>query len=141
MNTAAVLPHVTASLNALTMLFLLAGFLQIRKGNRAGHRAAMLAAVSSSALFLVFYLIYHFTAPIFVFQGQGAIRPVYYFLLITHVILAAAVTPLVLLTLVRALRGRFETHRGMARWTLPVWLYVSLTGIAVYVMLYQINWA
>ena len=101
----------------------------------------MLAAVGSSALFLVFYLIYHFTAPIFVFQGQGAVRPVYYFLLITHVILAAAVTPFVLLTLARALRGRFETHRGMARWTLPVWLYVSLTGIAVYVMLYQINWA
>lgn len=141
MDTATVLPHVTAALNALTMLFLLVGFFHIRNGNRDAHRAAMIAAVASSALFLAFYLLYHFTAPIFVFRGQGAIRPVYYFMLVTHVVLAAAVTPMVLLTLARALRGRFEPHRGMARWTLPVWLYVSVTGIAVYVMLYQIEWA
>lgn len=140
MSTATVLPHVTASLNAVTVLLLLAGFAFIRGGNRRAHRAAMIAAVGTSALFLAFYLIYHFTAPIFVFRGDGVARPVYYFFLISHVVLAAAVTPMVLLTFARGLGGRFDKHRPVARWTLPIWLYVSATGLVVYVMLYQISW-
>lgn len=141
MNTATVLPHVTAGLNAVTALFLVAGFAFIRRRDRAAHRAAMLGAVGASALFLVAYLTYHFTAPIFVFQGQGAVRPVYYALLVSHVLFAAVATPMVLLTLARGLLGRFEVHRGLARWTLPVWLYSSVSGLAVYVMLYQMTWA
>lgn len=141
MSTATVLPHVTAALNAATVALLLTGLFHIRRQNRQAHRAAMIGAVATSALFLAFYLLYHFTAPIFVFRGEGAVRPVYYFFLITHVILAALVAPMVLLTFVRGLRGRFEIHRGLARWTLPVWLYVSATGLLVYVMLYQIDWA
>lgn len=141
MSTAAILPHVTAGLNAATVLLLLAGFAFIRSGNRGAHRAAMISAVGTSTLFLAFYLLYHFTAPIFVFRGQGVMRPIYYFLLISHVVLAAAVTPSVLLTFGRGLRGRFDAHRKVARWTLPVWLYVSATGLIVYVMLYQISWA
>ncbi len=140
MSTAAVLPHVTAGLNALALLLLLVGFGLIRSGNRAAHRAVMLAAVVASGLFLAVYVVYHFTAPIFVFQGQGWVRPAYYAMLISHVVLAAAVTPLIALTLWRALRGRFPAHRGLARWTLPIWLYVSVTGIAVYWMLYQTDW-
>lgn len=141
MSTATVLPHVTATLNVVTMLLLAAGYAFIRSDNRVLHRAAMMGAVGTSALFLAFYLVYHFTAPIFVFQGQGAVRPIYYFLLITHVVLAALVAPMVLMTFARALRGRFVPHRAMARWTFPIWLYVSVTGIVVYVMLYQIQWA
>ncbi|MGE5505509.1 MAG: DUF420 domain-containing protein [Actinomycetota bacterium] len=138
MSTATVLPHVTAFLNAAGLACLLAGFTFIRMGRRDLHRKAMLAAVGTSALFLAFYLLYHFTAPIFVFRGTGAVRPVYYVLLISHVVLAALVAPAVLVTLRRALAGRFEPHRGLARWTLPVWLYVSVSGIVVYAMLYHI---
>lgn len=141
MTPATVLPHVTATLNAITMCLLLAGFVLIRRQNREAHRAVMVAAVATSGLFLAFYLIYHFTSPIYPFKGSGATRPMYYFFLITHVVLAAAVTPMILVAFVRALRGRFEVHRRLARWTLPVWLYVSVTGIVVYVMLYQIDWA
>ncbi len=141
MNTATVLPHVTASLNAVTLCLLVAGFALIRSERREAHRAAMIAAVGTSTLFLAFYLLYHFTAPIFKFQGQGAVRPVYYFFLITHVILAAAVTPMVLLTFARGLRGRLQLHRGLARWTFPLWVYVSVSGLVVYVMLYQMSWA
>lgn len=140
MSSAALLPHVTASLNALSLLLLLAGFALIRRQRHRAHRAVMLAAVGASALFLAVYLVYHATAPIFRFEGQGAVRPFYYGLLISHVILAAAVTPLIGLTLWRALAGRLAGHRGLARWTLPVWLYVSLSGIAVYVMLYHVRW-
>lgn len=138
MSTATILPHVTASLNAVALALLLAGFALIRSGRRDTHRKVMLAAVGTSGLFLVFYLVYHFTAPIFVFRGEGAVRPVYYALLISHVVLAALVTPMIAVTLWRALKGRFEVHRGLARWTLPVWLYVSVTGIVVYAMLYHL---
>lgn len=136
--TAAVLPHVTAALNATALLLLLAGFALIRRGRRLPHRRIMLAAVATSGLFLVAYVIYHATAPIFVFRGQGAVRPVYYTLLVSHVVLAAAVTPMIGVTLWRALAGRFASHRGLARWTLPVWLYVSVSGIVVYAMLYHL---
>lgn len=138
MILADVLPHVTATLNAVTIVFLLAGYFFIRQRNRAAHRAAMVGAVSFSVAFLAAYLLYHFTSPIFRFAGEGAIRPVYYALLISHVVLAAVVTPMVALTFLRGLRGRFEVHRGVARWTLPVWLYVSVSGLVVYAMLYHL---
>lgn len=138
MNTAAVLPHVTAGLNAVALVLLLAGFALVRSGRRETHRKVMLAAVATSGLFLAVYLVYHATAPIFVFRGQGAVRPVYYTLLISHVVLAAAVTPMIALTVWRAWKGRFDMHRGLARWTLPLWLYVSVTGIVVYAMLYHL---
>ncbi|TAN63355.1 MAG: DUF420 domain-containing protein [Magnetospirillum sp.] len=138
MNAANTLPHVTAGLNALALCFLLAGFTFIRSGRRDLHKRAMVGAVATSGLFLAFYVLYHFAAPIFVFRGAGMVRPVYYALLISHVVLAAAVTPMIGLTLLRALKGNFETHPKIARWTLPVWLYVSVTGIVVYLMLYHI---
>lgn len=138
MTDASILPHVTASLNALTVLLLTAGFVLVRRRNHGAHRAVMTAAVAVSAVFLACYLTYHFTAPVFVFAGHGLIRPVYYFLLITHVVLAAVVFPMIVVTVLRAWRGRFAVHRGLARWTLPVWMYVSVTGIVVYVMLYHL---
>lgn len=138
MSTAAILPHVTAGLNAAALMLLVAGFALVRSGRRELHKRVMLAAVATSGLFLVAYLIYHATAPIFVFRGEGAVRPFYYALLISHVVLAAAVTPMIGLTLWRAMHGRYETHRGLARWTLPVWLYVSVSGVAVYALLYHV---
>ncbi len=137
MTTANTLPHVTAGLNALALCFLVAGFVFIRTGRKHLHKRAMLGAVATSALFLGFYILYHVTAPIFVFRGTGAVRPVYYALLISHVTLAALVTPMVGVTVFRALKGNFEAHPRIARWTLPVWLYVSVTGIVVYLMLYH----
>jgi uncharacterized membrane protein YozB (DUF420 family) len=98
----------------------------------------MTAAVVTSGAFLVVYLAHHFSAPVFVFPGQGVIRPIYFTMLISHVALAAAVTPLIVVTVRRAVRGTFDGHRRLARWTYPVWLYVSLTGIAVYVLLYHV---
>lgn len=138
MTAANTLPHVTAFLNAVSLAFLLAGFVHIRAGRRDSHRKAMLGAVGASALFLGFYVFYHFAAPIFVFRGTGAVRPVYYALLISHVVLAAVAAPLVALTLWRALAGRFDLHPRIARWTFPLWLYVSVTGIVVYLMLYHV---
>ncbi len=138
MTAANTLPHVTAGLNALALCFLATGFVFIRSGRKDLHKRAMLGAVATSALFLGFYILYHFAAPIFVFRGSGMARPIYYTLLISHVVLAALVTPLIALTLMRALKGNFETHPIIARWTLPVWLYVSVTGIVVYLMLYHI---
>lgn len=138
MSGAPLLPHVTAALNAAALVLLLTGFTLIKSGRRALHRRVMLAAVATSALFLVVYAIYHATAPIFEFRGQGAIRPVYYTLLVSHVVLAAVAAPMIAATLWRALAGRFEGHRGLARWTLPIWLYVSASGIVVYAMLYHL---
>ena len=138
MTAADTLPHVTAFLNAVSLGFLIAGFIHIRSGRKDSHRKAMLGAVGASALFLAFYVFYHFAAPIFVFRGTGTVRPIYYALLISHVILAAVVAPLIGLTLVRALTGRFDLHPKIARWTLPLWLYVSITGIVVYLMLYHL---
>ena len=138
MNAANTLPHITAALNAISLGFLLAGFTFIRLGRKGLHQRAMLGAVVASALFLGFYLAYHFAAPIFVFRGSGMVRPIYYVLLISHVVLAALVTPMIAITLWRALKGDFVAHPKIARWTLPVWLYVSVTGIVVYLMLYHI---
>jgi putative membrane protein len=138
MTAATTLPHITAFLNAVSLVFLIVGFVHIRAGRRESHRKAMLGAVGASALFLGFYIVYHFAAPIFVFRGTGAVRPVYYTLLISHVILAAAALPLVAITLIRALKGRFDLHPKIARWTWPLWLYVSISGIVVYLMLYHL---
>ena len=130
------LPTVNAALNSLSAVFLFAGFLFIKSRNRSAHRACMLAACASSTLFLISYLVYHYQVGSVPFQGGGAIRVVYFAILISHTTLAAAVLPLALITLVRALRERFDAHRRIARWTLPIWLYVSVTGVIVYAMLY-----
>jgi putative membrane protein len=130
------LPTLNAALNTLSAVFLFAGYLFIRAKNRNAHRACMLAAFGCSTLFLVSYLVYHFQVGSVGFKGQGWIRRVYFTILITHTTLALAVVPLVLVTLVRALRERFDAHRRIARWTFPIWLYVSVTGVIVYWMLY-----
>ena len=131
------LPAVNATLNAVATLFLLAGWRFVRRGDRRRHRASMLAALACSALVLVSYLVYHAQAGSRAFAGTGPVRTVYFSILITHVVLAAAIVPLVAVTVVRALRERFDRHRAIARWTLPIWLYVSVTGVLVYLMLYQ----
>lgn len=130
------LPSVNAALNSLSAVFLFTGYLFIKSGNRNAHRNCMLAAFGCSILFLISYLIYHFQVGSVPFKRQGWIRPAYFTILLTHTVLATAVVPLALITLTRALRERFDAHRRIARWTLPVWLYVSVTGVVVYWMLY-----
>ena len=130
------LPTLNAALNSLSAVFLFTGFLFIKSRNRKAHRACMLTAFACSVLFLISYLVYHYQVGSVGFKGQGWLRPVYFTILITHTILAAAVVPLALITLNRALRERFDAHRRIARWTLPIWLYVSVTGVVVYLMLY-----
>jgi protein SCO1/2/putative membrane protein len=132
------LPAVNAVLNATATLLLLAGFGLIRTGRREAHKKVMLAAFAVSVLFLISYLVYHFQAGSVRFQKTGGIRTVYFGVLLTHTVLAAAIPVLALMTLFRAWKGRFESHKRIARWTLPVWIYVSLTGVAVYLMLYQL---
>jgi putative membrane protein len=133
-----VLPHLNAALNAASGLLLLAGLYFISRRNVAAHRACMLSAVAVSCLFLVSYVVYHAQYGSVKFTGRGAARPVYFFILITHVLLAAAIAPLVFVTARRALRGDFARHRKIARWTYPLWLYVSVTGVVVYFMLYHL---
>ncbi len=130
------LPTVNAALNSLSALFLVVGYLFIRAKKVTAHKACMLSAFASSTLFLISYLFYHYQVGSVPFKGQGGIRTIYFTVLISHTILATAVVPLVLVTLIRALRGNFEKHRRIARWTLPIWLYVSVTGVLVYWMLY-----
>jgi len=130
------LPAINAALNATSALLLLAGYVSIRRRSMIAHRACMLGAVGTSTLFLVSYLVYHATVGSVRFQGSGWNRMVYFAILISHTILAAAIVPLVAVTLVRALRGQFDRHRSIARWTLPIWTYVSITGVLIYVMLY-----
>ena len=132
------LPVLNASLNGLAGVLLAAGYVCIRQRWVAAHRALMGSAFAASMLFLTSYLIYHFHRLTTPFEGEGAIRYVYFLILITHVTLAITVPPLALLTLYRALRGQLERHRRIARWTLPIWLYVSVTGVLVYLMLYQL---
>lgn len=132
-----VLPAVNASLNALSGVFLLVGYVLIRRRRIAAHRNAMLAAFTSSTLFLICYLYYHWHAGSRPFTGHGAIRYVYFAVLISHIILAAAILPMAIMTLSRGLRGRYVEHKRIARWTFPIWMYVSVTGVIVYVMLYQ----
>ena len=132
------LPHLNAILNAAAALALLTGFVFIRRKNIAAHRRSMITAMAISAVFLVSYVTLRFYAPIFQFQGEGLIRPIYYTLLVSHVFLAMAIVPLVSITVFRALSARFDKHKKIARWTWPIWMYVSVTGIIVYLMLYQI---
>jgi uncharacterized membrane protein YozB (DUF420 family) len=132
------LPTLNAALNSLSAVFLCAGYIFIRGKNIRAHRACMLTAFACSTLFLISYLIYHFQVGSVPYKGQGWIRAVYFTILITHTILATAVVPLVLITLIRALREKFAKHRRIARWTFPIWLYVSVTGVIVYVMLYRL---
>ena len=131
-----VLPTVNATLNGIAGVLLSAGYLAIRRGRIPVHRACMVAAFVTSALFLASYLTYHFHVPVTPFSGHGVARAVYFAILVPHILLAAVMVPLALLTLYRALRGNFARHRRIARWTLPVWLYVSATGVLVYLMLY-----
>jgi uncharacterized membrane protein YozB (DUF420 family) len=135
--TLADLPAVNASLNAIAAVLLVLGYREIRRGRVVRHRAFMIAACFASTLFLISYVIYHAHAGSRPFTGQGAVRVLYFTILISHVILAAAILPLALITLTRALAERFDRHRAIARWTLPIWLYVSVTGVAVYLMLYH----
>ena len=130
------LPALNASLNGVATAFLAAGYVFIRRRQIQAHRASMLAAVTASALFLISYLFYHANAGSRPFTGTGPIRAVYFVILITHIVLAAAIVPMVLMTLARALRKRFDRHAAIARRTLPLWLYVSVTGVVIYVMLY-----
>jgi uncharacterized membrane protein YozB (DUF420 family) len=131
------LPAVNAFLNASSAALLATGYALIRQGRRDAHRRTMLAAVACSALFLTSYLVYHFHVGSVRFRGQGPIRTVYFSILITHTILAVTIVPLVAATLVPALRGRFDRHRRLARITLPLWAYVSVTGVVIYLMLYR----
>ncbi len=130
------LPTVNASLNALAGVCLIAGFVFIRRRRIAQHRACMIAAFGCSVLFLVSYLIYHYQVGSVRYQGTGTLRTIYLSILATHTVLAAAVPFLATITLVRALRERYDRHRAIARWTLPIWLYVSVTGVVIYLMLY-----
>lgn len=132
-----ILPAINAALNSASAVLLTAGYLFIRNKNVTAHKLCMLSAVATSALFLTSYLVYHFQVGSVPFRGQGWIRAVYFTVLISHTILAVAVVPLVLVALARALKGSFERHKRVARWTLPLWLYVSITGVVVYWMLYR----
>ena len=131
------LPAVNALLNATSAGLLLAGYVLIRQRRLEAHRRVMLAAVACSTLFLVCYLVYHAQVGSVRFRGQGTVRTVYFTILITHTVLAVTIVPLVAVTLVRGLRGRFDRHRRIARVTLPLWGYVSVTGVVIYWMLYR----
>jgi uncharacterized membrane protein YozB (DUF420 family) len=134
----AVFPAVNATLNGSSAVLLLIGRWFIGRGRISIHRAFMIAALVSSSAFLVSYLYYHAHVGSVHFQGQGWSRPVYFSILISHTILAAVVVPMVIITVSRALRERFDRHRAIARWTFPVWMYVSVTGVIIYVMLYHL---
>jgi uncharacterized membrane protein YozB (DUF420 family) len=134
------LPAINASLNAISGVLLFAGYLLIRARRIEQHRRCMIAAFVASSLFLVCYVIYHAQVGSVRFTRQGFVRPLYFSILITHVTLAAAVLPLAIVTLSRGLQAKYPKHRIIARWTLPIWLYVSVTGVLVYVLLYQPTW-
>src|SRR5580765_5379618 len=134
------LPAVNATLKAISGILLLIAYLHIRARRIQQHRLFMIAAFATSSLFLVCYLIYHAQVGSVPFTRQGFVRPLYFTILITHVTLAAAVLPLAIVTLTRGLKGRYPRHRAIARWTFPIWLYVSVTGVLVYVLLYQPTW-
>ena len=132
------LPALNATLNAISTVLLITGYVFIRRGDRRRHKACMIAALVMSALFLTSYVIYHAQVGSVPFRGTGWIRTVYFAVLIPHVILAAAIVPPILITASRGLSAKYDKHRRIARWTLPLWLYVSVTGVIVYVMLYQL---
>jgi putative membrane protein len=132
------LPALNATLNTISTVLLITGWVFIRRGDRRKHKACMIAALITSALFLTSYVIYHAQVGSVPFRRTGWIRTVYFSVLIPHVILAAAVVPPILITVSRGLSAKYDKHRRIARWTLPIWLYVSVTGVIVYLMLYQL---
>jgi len=134
------LPALNASLNAASAVLLSAGYVCIRRKRIAAHRACMLLALLTSAIFLVSYLTYHYHVGSMPFRGTGWTRPAYFTLLVSHTILAATVVPLALVTATRAFRRRFDRHVAIARYTLPIWMYVSVTGVVIYVVLYMPTW-
>jgi len=134
----AMFPALDAGLNGTSAVLLVVGRGLIKQGRMEAHRLVMFAALTSSTLFLASYLYYHWHVGSVHFQGQGVWRPVYFSILISHTILAAVIVPMIIITLSRALRERFDRHQAIARWTFPLWLYVSITGVVVYLMLYQI---
>lgn len=131
------LPTLNAILNSISAILLAVGYVFIKQKNRNAHRACMIGAFVTSTLFLASYLVYHFNVGSVKFQGQGAVRTIYFTILLTHTVLAAAIVPMIFVTFARALKGQFDKHRLIARWTLPMWLYVSVTGVIVYLMLYH----
>ena len=137
MISVADLPHLNAALNALSIVFLALGLRYILRGDKRRHRAMMLSAVVVSALFLISYLIYHFNSGLAKFGGEGIVRPIYFGILIAHVIGAVVITALVPITLFRALAERFDRHKKIARWTWPLWMYVAVSGVVVYVLAVQ----
>jgi uncharacterized membrane protein YozB (DUF420 family) len=134
------LPAVNATLNGISAVLLVIAYVLIINRRIEAHRRVMLAAFTTSSLFLICYVVYHAQVGSVPFTRHGFVRPLYFGILITHVTLAAAVLPLAVITLSRALKARFDRHRAIARWTLPIWLYVSVTGVLVYVLLYQPTW-
>ena len=133
----AALPHLNAALNATSLVLLTTGFAFIRRKRIAAHRACMLSAFGVAVLFLISYVVYHSHAGSTRFTGTGLVRPVYFFILTTHVILAATIVPLAIVTMRRAFRGQIDRHKAIAHFTLPLWMYVSVTGLIVYAMLYH----
>jgi uncharacterized membrane protein YozB (DUF420 family) len=131
------LPALNAVLNATAAVFLSIGYIQIRRGRIEVHKRCMLAALATSALFLTSYLVYHANTGSRPFPGSGAVRMAYFAILITHVVLAAVILPLALITAARGLRAQYDRHVRIARWTLPIWIYVSVTGVVIYLMLYR----
>jgi uncharacterized membrane protein YozB (DUF420 family) len=131
------LPALNATLNALSAVFITTGYLLIRRGDRVLHKWCMLTALTTSTAFLVSYLIYHANTGSRPFPGVGPMRVLYFSILITHVILAAVILPMALMTTARGLRAQYGRHVAIARWTLPLWLYVSVTGVVIYLMLYR----
>jgi uncharacterized membrane protein YozB (DUF420 family) len=134
------LPAVNATLNGISAVLLVIAYILIRARRIEQHRRVMLAAFTTSSLFLVCYVIYHAQVGSVRFTRQGVVRPLYFAILATHVVLAAATLPLAIITLSRGLKARYARHRAIARWTFPIWLYVSVTGVLVYVLLYQPGW-
>jgi len=132
------LPALNATLNATSALCLTLGYVFIRRRDRVNHQRAMLTALGTSAVFLVSYVIYHANVGSKPFPGQGPVRVVYLTILLTHIVLAAVIVPMALVTAARGLKGRFDRHVPLARWTLPLWMYVSVTGVVIYVMLYKL---
>src|SRR5215470_3226412 len=133
-----ILPHFNALLNGSSFLLLTSGYFFIRRKHIKAHRNCQIAALSASGLFLISYVVYHAHHGVTRFAGEGIARPIYFTILTTHTMLAAVIVPFVIITLRRALRGDFLRHRAIARWTLPMWLYVSVTGVIVYLMLYHL---
>ncbi len=138
MDIIPLLPPLQAALNLVAASFAMTAYYHIRQKNRAAHRACMIAALVVSGFFLISYLYYHANVGNIPFAGEGLIRPIYFSILFSHVLLAALIVPLIVMTVTFALKGKFDRHRRIARWALPLWIYVSLTGVLIYVLAFHI---